>query len=189
MKRTILSLSLVLVLALFSSVAFADALPIETDQKPATAEKAETPKPAEKPAAEKPAAKLSVEPQETESELPLDDKSAGVVGGFKDQVKSRFGKDPLLWGIVTLVLSFLGYRGTKGALTHAASITSAGEVFGMALIGGGFLGFANGLARCFDWSQLNMTMISGGILAVILGIGFTTQANEDRRTVAKEPQK
>ena len=176
MKRTILSLSLVLALALFTNIAFADDAPEKKAEKPAASEKAETD-------AKQPAAKLSVEPQETETELPLDATAAEVAasGGLTDKVKSGFTREPLLWSIVALVLSFLGYRGAKGALSHASDVTSKGEVFGMTVVGGGFLAFTNGIARAFDWSQVNITMIAGGLLALVIGIGFATQANEDRR--------
>ncbi len=202
MKRTILSLSLVLAFALFASVAAADDATDQKPDKPAATEKSAdpAPEPAEKPtpAQPKPAAELSVKPQETETELPLEDKESdptdaasaptGFVNSIKDKVKEGFGRDPILWGIVGLVLTFLGYRGTKGAMTHASAVTSKGEVFGMTLISGGFLGFTNGVARAFDWSQLNLTLIVGGILIAVLGIGFTTQANEERQKARKKAE-
>ena len=175
MKRSILTLSVVAMLALVTTTVRAD-------------DEAKS-EPTEKPAAESVESaelgtELSVKPTEegeTEAALPLPPKDAAAASGVVDTVKGSMAKEPVMWSIVGLVLAFMGIRSGKGAFTYASAVTSRGEVFGMAILSAGFLGLANGLARAFDWSQLNLSLIAGGVLAMVIGLGFTCQANEDRR--------
>ena len=113
----------------------------------------------------------------TETSLPLEDEGEqGVVA----KAGGLFKSDPWLWGGVSLLLSFLGFRGIRGGLAKASEICSPGEVFGLGFLTVGVAVLSIGTANAVGWSAVNLTMISLGFLAFLFGIGFTCQSNQER---------
>jgi len=106
-------------------------------------------------------------------------------GGVKDSVTQAAKRNPIVWGILALLATYLSLKGGKKGLTALCAkykdSVSMGEIMGTGTLVGGTFSLFNGIGLAAGWSQLITNLIVGGLLSILIGAGVTARASKKRQ--------